>query len=128
MLQLAGAMGERSTIAQYPDLIDLMVALRRDPINERAAKAEFRALLSPFALLSRSGFRRGRRLRTDELGSIAVPTLLIWGERDPLGDRSVAIRLAERIPGAQLKLMGTGHGPWLGQPQETAKAITEFVR
>jgi pimeloyl-ACP methyl ester carboxylesterase len=63
MLRLASAMGEKATLARRPDLVDLLVAAGRDPITDRAAKAEFRALISPFALLTPSGFRRRARIR-----------------------------------------------------------------
>ena len=57
MLRLASAVGQKATLARHPDLVDLLVAAGRDPITDRAAKAEFRTLISPFALLSPSGFR-----------------------------------------------------------------------
>ena len=44
----------------------------------------------PFALVSPSGLRRRSRVPPDELRQVAVPTLVIWGERDPLGGASVA--------------------------------------
>jgi pimeloyl-ACP methyl ester carboxylesterase len=127
-LRFAGAMGEGTTLARHPDLVDLLVAAGRDPVNDRAATAEFRALLSPFALLSRSGWRRRSRVRPDELRQLAMPTLVIWGERDPVGGTPVARAVTELIPDARLEVLPTGHGPWLGQPVRTAAAMTEFVR
>src|SRR5215211_7211899 len=56
---------ERDTLARHPDLVDLLVAAARDPITDRAVKAEFAAVISPFALLSPSGFRRRARVRPD---------------------------------------------------------------
>ena len=94
----------------------------------RAAKAELRALISPFALLTPSGFRRRARLQPHELGRLAMPTLVIWGERDPLGGVPVAQELTRVIPHAHLEILPTGHGPWLGRPVETATAITDFLR
>jgi pimeloyl-ACP methyl ester carboxylesterase len=128
MLRLASAMGEKATLARRPDLVDLLVAAGRDPITDRAAKAEFRALISPFALLTPSGFRRRAHLRPDELRRLAMPTLVVWGERDPVGSVPVARAVTELIPDARLEVLPTGHGPWLGQPTRTAAAVTEFVR
>jgi pimeloyl-ACP methyl ester carboxylesterase len=128
MLRLASAMGEKATLARRPDLVDLLVAAGRDPITDRAAKAEFRALISPFALLTPSGFRRRARIRPDELRRLAMPTLVVWGERDPVGSVPVARAVTELIPDARLEVLPTGHGPWLGQPTRTAAAVTEFVR
>jgi pimeloyl-ACP methyl ester carboxylesterase len=127
-LRFAGAMGERTTLARHPDLVDLLVAAGRDPVNDRAATAEFRALLSPFGLLSRSGWRRRSRVRPDELRQLAMPTLVIWGERDPVGGIPVARAVTELIPDARLEVLPTGHGPWLGEPVRTAAAMTEFAR
>jgi pimeloyl-ACP methyl ester carboxylesterase len=104
------------------------VAEARDPVADRAAKAELRALISPLALLSPSGWRRRVRLQPGELGRLAVPTLVIWGERDPLGGVPVARALTRLIPDARLEVLPTGHGPWLGRPVETATAITGFLR
>lgn len=128
VLRLASVMGERATLAARLDLVDLLVAEARDPVADRAAKAELRALISPLALLSPSGWRRRVRLQPGELGRLAVPTLVIWGERDPLGGVPVARALTRLIPDARLEVLPTGHGPWLGRPVETATAITGFLR
>jgi pimeloyl-ACP methyl ester carboxylesterase len=127
VLRLASVMGERATLARRPDLIDLLVALGRDPVTDRAAKAEIRLLVSPFALLSRSGFRGRSRVRPDELRQVAMPTLIVWGERDPLGGVAVARAITDLIPNARLEVLPTGHGPWLGEPVRTAAAIVDFV-
>ena len=128
VLRLASVMGEQATLARHPDLIDLLVAAGRDPITDRAAKAEFRVLISPFALLSPSGFRRRSRVRPDELRQLAMPTLVLWGEHDPLGGISVAQAITDLIPHARLEVLPTGHGPWLGQPAQTAATVVDFVR
>jgi pimeloyl-ACP methyl ester carboxylesterase len=127
VLRLASVMGEQATLARRPDLIDLLVALGRDPVTDRAAKAEIRLLVSPFALLSRSGFRGRSRVRPDELRQVAMPTLIVWGERDPLGGVAVARAITDLIPHAHLEVLPTGHGPWLGEPARTAATIVDFV-
>ncbi len=118
---------ERETLAGYPDLVDLFVAGFADPIADRVGRAEIRVFASPFALLSPSGVRRRARARPDELRQLAMPTLMVWGERDPLGGASVAQAVTEMIPDARLEVLPTGHGPWLGQPTQTAAAIIGFV-
>ncbi len=110
------------------DLVDLLVAVGRDPIADRAVRAEFRVLVSPFALLSPSGFRRRSRVRPDELQQVAMPTLVLWGEQEPLGSVPVAETVTELIPHARLEVLPTGHGPWLGQPVQTAATVVDFVR
>jgi pimeloyl-ACP methyl ester carboxylesterase len=119
---------EKATLARHPDLVDLLVAAARDPLTDRAAKAEFRVLVSPFALVSPSGFRRRARVRPDELRRLAMPTLVLWGEQDPVGSIPVAQTVTELIPHARLEVLPTGHGPWLGQPTRTATAVLDFMR
>jgi pimeloyl-ACP methyl ester carboxylesterase len=90
LLRFASFMGEQATLAAHPDLVDLMVAAGRDPIAASGARAEVRVLVSPFALLTPSGFRRHAHARPNELHRLAMPTLVVWGEREPLGGVSVA--------------------------------------
>jgi pimeloyl-ACP methyl ester carboxylesterase len=113
---------EKETLARHPDLVDLLVAAGRDPITDHVSMAEFRLFVSPF------GFRRRSRLRPDELRHLAMPTLLIWGESEPLGGVSVAQAVTDLIPHARLEVLPTGHGPWLGQPTRTAATVLEFVQ
>lgn len=127
LLRLASFMGEGATLAAHPDLIDLWVATSRDPVADRAARAELRVLISPFALLSRFGWRRRSRVRPDELREVAIPTLMVWGEQDPLVGVSGARAGAELIPRARLEVLAGGHMPWLGQPGQTAALVAEFV-
>jgi pimeloyl-ACP methyl ester carboxylesterase len=75
---------EKETLARHPDLVDLLVADGRDPVTDHVSKAELRVFVSPF------GFRRRSRVRPDELRQLAMPTLLIWGEYEPLGGLPVA--------------------------------------
>jgi pimeloyl-ACP methyl ester carboxylesterase len=126
--RLARAVGEGETIGAHPDLIDLVVAVARNPVAQQATRAEFRALMSPLALLSRHGFRRRDRVRSDELGRLAMPTSVVWGEWDPLGSVAVATAVTGLIPDARLEVLPAGHGPWLGEPQRTAGALMDFVR
>jgi pimeloyl-ACP methyl ester carboxylesterase len=128
VLRLASSVGEKGTLARYPDLVDLLVAAGRDPVTDQAAKTEFRLLISPLALVSLSGFRHRSRVRPDELRQLAMPTLVLWGERDPVGSIPVARAVTELVPDARLEVLPTGHGPWLGQPSRTAAAVTDFVR
>jgi pimeloyl-ACP methyl ester carboxylesterase len=118
---------ERETIVRYPDLIDLLVAAGRDRSADRVARAEIRMLVSPFGLLSRSGLRRKAVVRPDELASVAMPRLLIWGEWEPLGGIPVARAVTDQIPGARLVVLPAGQGPWLGQPKQTAAAVRDLV-
>jgi pimeloyl-ACP methyl ester carboxylesterase len=128
VLQFASFMGEGATISDHPDLIDLIVAANRDPAAAAVQRAETRVLVSPLALISPRGFRHRARVRRDELGRLTMPTLIVWGEREPLGGVSIAQELASMIPNARLQVLPTGHVPWLGRPAQTAAAVLDFMR
>jgi non-heme chloroperoxidase len=65
----------------------------------------------------------------DDLGKIAAPTLLIWGDRDailPLSDQQA---LAAAIPGARLVIYpGAGHAFYWEEPAPVAADLAAFVR
>lgn len=119
---------ERETLASHPDMLDLLVAAARDPITDRAFRTELRVLVTPFALLSPSGFRRRARVRPAELRRLAMPTLVVWGDREPLGSVSVAQAATDLIPHGRLEVLPAGHAPWLGHPARLAAAVAKLVR
>lgn len=121
VIQSMAVFGEAETIAHYPDQIDAMVAAGSDEIGLGARLAELRAVISP------TGWQPTLTLDVEELRRMPVPTLLIWGERDPLGGATVAHAAAATIPNARLELLPAGHGPWLGHPDRTAELIGDFV-
>lgn len=122
LLRLMASMGEQDTIIRYPELIESIVAAARDPIASAANLAELRAIISPI------GFRRLARMDPDELRRLHVPTLLIWGDHDPVGTAEVARETATLMPRAQLELLAAGHVPYLGHPQRVAELLTTFIR
>lgn len=126
-LKIAEMVGEKESVSRLPDLVDLNVAIGRDPVAARATMTEFRAYISPFGLLSSSGWRRRGRVRPDELRTLAMPTLLLWGDRDPLGPPSTAHHVADLIPQGTLLMLPAGHGPFLGLPARVAAAVADFI-
>jgi pimeloyl-ACP methyl ester carboxylesterase len=65
----------------------------------------------------------------DLLPTIAVPTLLIWGELDTRSPLSVARRFEQAIPNAKLVLIpDAGHVSNLEQPERFNEAVREFCR
>jgi pimeloyl-ACP methyl ester carboxylesterase len=122
VVRLMSSMGEKDTIVRYPGLIEALVAAGSDPIASAANLAEIRAIISPF------GFRRALRVQPDELRRLAVPTLLVWGDHDPVGAVEAAQATAALIPNAQLELVPAGHVPWLGNPERVAELLSTFVR
>jgi pimeloyl-ACP methyl ester carboxylesterase len=88
LVRLMSSVGEKDTIVRYPDLIEALVAAGKDPIASDVNLAELRAVISSF------GFRRLMRVRPDELQRLTVPTLVIWGDDDPVG----AVKVAQLAP------------------------------
>lgn len=64
-----------------------------------------------------------------QLGRIAAPTLLLWGDRDGLFPREDQDGLASAIPGARLRIYpATGHCPNWERPEQVAADLDAFVR
>jgi pimeloyl-ACP methyl ester carboxylesterase len=64
----------------------------------------------------------------EALSTIKVPTLILWGEVDPLIEVASAHKFAEAIPGAQLILYPkVGHLPQVEIPQRTADDVAAFL-
>lgn len=62
------------------------------------------------------------------LGAVRVPTLIIWGEHDPVIPLANAHRLKAAIPHATLEVIaGSGHAPHEEYPDATVAAILEFL-
>jgi pimeloyl-ACP methyl ester carboxylesterase len=122
VVRLLASMGEKDTIVRYPDLIESVAAAGSDPVASRANVAEIRAALSPF------GFRRAVRLSLEDVSQLTVPTLLVWGDRDPVGAVEVAQRIARLVPDVQLEVVPAGHVPWLGNLDRVTELLCAFVR
>jgi pimeloyl-ACP methyl ester carboxylesterase len=59
----------------------------------------------------------------------AVPSLLIWGERDPIIPAVHGVRAQKLMPGSRLELFERcGHFPHLDAPARFTGVVTEFVR
>jgi pimeloyl-ACP methyl ester carboxylesterase len=58
----------------------------------------------------------------------AVPTLILWGDRDPIIPARHGVRAHELMPGSRLRIFeGAGHFPHHDDPAGFAAAIWEFV-
>lgn len=119
---LMSSVGEKDTIVRYPDLIESLVAAGRDPIASAANLAELRAIISAL------GFRPAMRVSPEDLRQLTVPTLLAWGDQDPIGGVKVAQATASLIPDAQLEVLPAGHVPWPGNPARVSDLLSSFVR
>jgi len=71
LVRLLASVGEKDTIVRYPDLIQALVAVGRDPVASTVNLAELRAGISP------TGFRRSLLVRPDELRRLRAEAQLV---------------------------------------------------
>jgi pimeloyl-ACP methyl ester carboxylesterase len=62
-----------------------------------------------------------------EADSIAAPTLIAWGRRDPVIPLKVGRKVAATIPGAQLEIFDSGHAPQVSDPEGFAAKLVPFA-
>ena len=64
-----------------------------------------------------------------ELREIRAPTLILWGEQDPLFPREEQERLAQAIPGATLKVYPeSGHAAHWERPEWVVRDLEAFMK
>jgi pimeloyl-ACP methyl ester carboxylesterase len=79
-------------------------------------------------ILDRGGWVDGFTLGTEELGGITVPTLMIYGNQDPVGRVEIWERFVEILGnGALYTVADSGHLNWYDKPQEIAIQITTHL-
>lgn len=64
----------------------------------------------------------------DKLSSIKVPTLLIWGENDPVIPVQYSQEFVSRIPVCKFyEMRGCGHTPYVQKPEEFYEVVMGFL-
>lgn len=114
--------GEGETIQEYPALIQTIIARDSQPHAHDLDISEMKSLLTV------RGWRSSNHLRVAELRELQHPTVVIWGEDDPLGDPEDVRETIEEILDVRLKPLEAGHVPWLGYPEKCADFIREMGR
>jgi pimeloyl-ACP methyl ester carboxylesterase len=57
-----------------------------------------------------------------------VPTMLVWGERDPIIPVVHGYATHEQLPGSRLEVIdGAGHFPYRDDPRRFARLLSEFI-
>ena len=112
---LAEAAFTKGYIDKHPELIPSMIESRRqrpiDPVG--------------FALRMKAATTHDVYGR---LPQIKCPTLVITGKDDALISWENSRLIAERIPGAQTKILEpAGHCFWVEQPEQSQEAIAQFL-
>jgi pimeloyl-ACP methyl ester carboxylesterase len=121
VVKMMKMVGEGKTIVKYPMMVQALAASNNDPLAAKAARTEYAAFLN---LL---GFKTNMKIRTGDLAKLSMPTLVIWGDHDPLGGEAVARAVSEAIPNCVLEMLPAGHAPSLGHPEKSARLISDFV-
>ncbi|MDH6180097.1 pimeloyl-ACP methyl ester carboxylesterase [Microbacteriaceae bacterium SG_E_30_P1] len=94
--------------------------------SQRRAFAEslpglFRTIASVF------GVRRSAVIRHEDLATITIPVLLVWGTDDVFLSPERARPSWTRMPHAELVELEANHAPWLNQPEQAAAAVHAFL-
>ena len=103
-----------------------------DPELQAAAETlppEFRTINDParMAIVRDSGLRGGDPTR-EQLASIAVPTLLLWGDKDELIPLECGQDAATLIPRSELVILpGVGHIPSVEAPGAFIRIVSDFA-
>lgn len=79
------------------------------------------------ASIWRSFLEEGHDLR-ESAKNIKVPTLIVWGEFDPVILPEIGKDLREKIQGSNLVLLKTGHVPFAEDPKSFLKFALPFIR
>jgi pimeloyl-ACP methyl ester carboxylesterase len=109
-------------------VLPLLATMRAAPLPLLAHAVRDGVRAGPASLL-RGGLYAIRRDIRDDLAAIGVPTLLVWGERDPLVPPRLAEEWTRALPDVRLVVLaGAGHAPMFDAPAELAKHISGFLR
>ena len=120
---LAHSIGRPAVDASPPELVRASYLATRRPGLARTVSSYLREQF------------RGQRanpqryvLLDSELARIRRPVLVLWGDRDtryqPIAEGRSKASL---IPDSRFEVVAGGHEPWLDDPEECAKIITDFL-
>jgi pimeloyl-ACP methyl ester carboxylesterase len=125
----------RSTVSKLRDPVDLdfVRSFVVGTSSDRISPAQLERFVSEVAKVPERVWRETFRELlcyddTDELGRIAAPTLLIWGDADLVVGLEDQTELLRRIPDAQVHVYaGAGHTPRWEDPTRFAADLSAFV-
>jgi pimeloyl-ACP methyl ester carboxylesterase len=133
-------------ILQYPIGRVILSKIDNRPLIEQGLKADVydSSLITPFIVDRFAEFQRAPGHRTilmsvgmgaagkstaELVSAIKLPTLILWGENDPLIEVPAAHKFAAAIPGAKLIIYPhVGHLPQLEIPQRSAADVAAFLK
>ena len=127
MIELVRESGSRAVADQ---MMPKMLAPNEAAARPGVAK-NLRAIMEacpPLTIEHALGAMHDRPDFTEDLGSIAVPTLILVGEQDAITPPDVARKMQEEIPRAVLEVIrGAGHMSPMEQPHQVNGAMRKFI-
>ena len=103
------------------ELVDLRYRLYSDPAIQASLRAVFEN-----AFAGKGAPRK--TIPEADLARIAVPTLVLWTEKNPGTGPEVGQTIASRIPGASFHCINdAAHWPQWERPEEHDRVVTEFL-
>jgi|SRR5829696_647068 len=126
LLSVGEAVGRALGLLRLQAGIDLdQVARGYASLNEPEARSAFIATMR--AVID----ARGQRVSALDRLYLAevMPTLIVWGDRDPIIPPAHGRAAHEAMPGSRFELLdGVGHFPQLERPLEFSRLLAEFMR
>lgn len=123
----AATHGDYDTVLANATLNTAHVSLRRDPVFA-ATKRRMAADIGRAAFARQTAAVIGRPDSRRELPSIAVPSLVLVGDSDPVTPPEFAREMAEAIPGAKLVIVPEcGHTSPLERPEAVNAALRDWL-
>jgi len=108
-------------------VLPLLATVRDAPPSLLAHALRDGLRAGPASLLRGALHAVGHDIRED-LAAVCVPTLLVWGERDPLIPRHLADEWTRALPDVRLVVLPeVGHVPMFDAPAELAGHIRGFL-
>ena len=121
-----GGLGHEQSLQEglIPDeLIDLYVATSRYTSGMRHERELVKGIAG------RAEFLPGLTIGENEISSLSVPTTMVYGSDDPVGNAALWRSFTRTLPnGAFHEVAGTGHLPWFDKPREVAELAADHVR
>ncbi len=112
---------------------DIAPTVAKSLIGPHATQAQYERLVASIAALHKESYIKTIEATTSfdrsrELDKITVPTLLIFGEHDPLTPPTLGRQFADRIKGSEFVVIPkAGHLINIEQPEAFNKALRAFL-
>jgi pimeloyl-ACP methyl ester carboxylesterase len=126
---MGGIVAVRTTLA-HPDKVQRLVLVATSGGVDVAhlGGADWRADYKADHPTAAAWITEDRPDHTEQIPTITAPTLLLWGDSDPISPRAVGEQLASLLPNATLRVMTGGtHSLAVDLAQEVATQIRRFV-